>query len=453
MKTFWNNDIVAMRFSLKRSLLISLFLATSCHIKAQNPISPPGVYIADPSAKVWDDGNLYVYGSTDETCDQYCSHTHDILYTSDMVNWQIAKNRFASAGKNDQVPYNETVLFAPDVQKKNNTYYMYYCQPYPQAPEGVATSKNPLGPFKNGEKMDLGGHKQIDPSVFVDDDGTAYYLWGQFSLKMAILKPNMKELDLNSIETNILTEREHFFHEGAYLTKRNEIYYLIYSDISREDKPTSIGYATSKSPFGPYTYGGVIVDNSGSNPVTWNNHGSIAEFNDQWYVFYHRSTHGCKTMRKAAVEKIEFLEDGSIPEVEMTSQGAGAALNAKNKIDAAWACLLHGNVRVEAISTNNEALTQFRNGDEAIYKYLDFGVGIKTVNIRVKVQNGGKLHIYSDKPWHKKLATLNLEKISKNETWKTLSVEVKSETGEHALWLQATGPEGDLFELDWLKFE
>jgi len=49
-------------------------------------------------------------------------------------------------------------------------------------------------------------------------------------------------------------------------------------------------------------------------------------------------------------------------------KGAGPPLDAKQKIDAASACLLNGNVRIEAISAHNEALTQFKNGNEAIYK-------------------------------------------------------------------------------------
>lgn len=108
--------------------------------------------------------------------------------------------------------------------------------------------------------------------------------------------------------------------------------YLVYADLSRADMPTCIGYATSKAPFGPYTYGGVIVDNDHCNPNNWNNHGSIAKFNGQWYVFYHRSTHGCNKMRKACVEPITFNPDGSIPEVEMTSQGAGGPLEATSEI-------------------------------------------------------------------------------------------------------------------------
>jgi len=154
------------------------------------------------------------------------------------------------------------------------------------------------------------------------------------------LKSNMIEIDESTIKKDVLTESEHFFHEGGFMVKRNGVYYFIYADISRANRPTSIGYATSLSPMGPYSYGGVIIDNDHCDPGVWNNHGSIVEFKGQWYVFYHRSTHGSNTMRKACVEPIYFTPEGRIKEVEMTSQGAGKPLHAASKIEAEMACLL-----------------------------------------------------------------------------------------------------------------
>ena len=85
------------------------------------------------------------------------------------------------------------------------------------------------------------------------------------------------------------------------MIKRGEWYYLVYANIGRRGMPTCIGYSMSKNIIGPYEYKGVIVDNFGCDPYVWNNHGSIAEFNGQWYVFYHRSTNGCERMRSASV--------------------------------------------------------------------------------------------------------------------------------------------------------
>ena len=44
-------------------ILLLLFLSAPGTSQSQNPIVPPGIYIADPSAHVWQDGKLYIYGS------------------------------------------------------------------------------------------------------------------------------------------------------------------------------------------------------------------------------------------------------------------------------------------------------------------------------------------------------------------------------------------------------
>ncbi len=439
---------------MKRVFLFTSFLLSTILVFGQNPIVPPGIYIADPSAHVWNDGMLYIYGSLDESCDYYCSWRHHVIYTNDMANWLIRKNVFHSKGENDQVTQSDALLFAPDCGYLNNRYMLYYCMPDRNSAGGVAIAQSPTGPFVKGQKIDLGGYNEIDPSLFVDDKGEAYYLWGQFTLKMAKMKPNGKELELTTLRDSVLTEGEHFFHEGAFMFKRNGIYYLVYADISRAEKPTCIGYATSKKPFGPYTYRGVIVDNRHCNPGNWNNHGSVVQFNGKWYVFYHRSTHGCNTMRKACVEPIEFKDDGSIPEVEMTSQGAGAPLPATNKIDAERACLMIGKMRIQLFEPDNEMLTHIENGDKAVFKYIDFGDGVNNVLIRLAPKaKGGTLSLKIDKPWHKEIAKIAVQGTEKKNQWQIVKMEVKKVTGVHALWIQCWGFDNEMFDIDWIKFE
>ncbi|NJK96843.1 MAG: glycosyl hydrolase family 43, partial [Bacteroidales bacterium] len=43
---------------------ILAFLLVTGGLLAQNPICPIGTYIADPTARVWADGKMYIYGST-----------------------------------------------------------------------------------------------------------------------------------------------------------------------------------------------------------------------------------------------------------------------------------------------------------------------------------------------------------------------------------------------------
>jgi hypothetical protein len=64
---------------MKKLLGPILFLLLSFSLIGQNPIVSPGIYIADPSAHVWKDGKLYVYGSRDESPMYFCSWRHDVL--------------------------------------------------------------------------------------------------------------------------------------------------------------------------------------------------------------------------------------------------------------------------------------------------------------------------------------------------------------------------------------
>ena len=435
-------------------LLISIFTI------AQNPICPPGLNIADPTTRVWKDGKLYVYGSRDESLKYYCSYDHWVLSTSDLIHWEYTPNVFASKGPFDQIPFNDNILYAPDIAYKNGTYYLYYCQP--GGVEGVATSTSPKGPFTNPKEMYLKKKNQIDPAVFVDDDGQDYYIWGQFQAKIAKLKPNMTEIDTMTIVDNLVTEKEHFFHEGGYMVKRNGIYYFVYAHMGRKGMPTCIGYATSKSPLGPFQYGGVIVDNDGCDPENWNNHGSIVEFKGQWYVFYHRTTNGCKNSRKACVEPIFFNKDGSIDEVEMTSQGAGKPLDAFSEIEAERACLLFGNVRIESFSldesnplnpTNNDQLGQIGSGDHAAYKYIDFGDGATTIEMRVASgQKSGKIIFRIDNSWGAPIGTLEIPGGGDGKSWTTISGKINETKGIHALHVAFESEEKQSFNVDRFVF-
>ncbi|MDR1601958.1 MAG: family 43 glycosylhydrolase [Tannerella sp.] len=432
-------------FKLKILLCI---LLTGNMVFSQNPVSPPGVYIADPTARVDANGKIYIYGSLDMVAGEYCSTRHHVLSSGDLLNWTLHPNSFASAGEGDAVPYSDRMLYAPDMMYHNGMYYLYYCMS--DGSEGVATAGQPEGRFVNGQKIE--GVHGIDPTVFVDDDGQAYYYWGQFSAKGARLNPDMKTVDSATVIDDLVTEQTHFFHEGGFVFKRAGVYYFVYTHIGRQDRATCIGYSTATHPLGPFKYGGVIIDNAGCDPESWNNHGSVAEFRNRWYVFYHRSTHGSQSMRKACVEPIEFLPDGSIPEVPMTSQGAGNPFDARKQIDAARACLLWGNVRIvrDEKHPDNEILSAIRHNDRAAWKYLDYGNGLQGFKVRVRSKSGGKIVLAGDKPWTSTFGSIT---VPENCDWTELSCEIKPKSGVETLWIRFEGnKEKDLFEIDSFVF-
>jgi arabinoxylan arabinofuranohydrolase len=411
-------------------LIIGAAMAT---IKAQNPILPPGMFMADPSAHVWEDDTLYVYGSVDEDRNYWCSTNYYVTYTTDMISWSRPEIVFSSNGEFDGIPYSDASMGAPDVQFREGKYYIYYCQDGRDA-EGVAVSYSPIGPFLTGQRMDLANYREIDPAVFEDDDGEVYYLWGQFNGKIAKMNDTMTGIDQSTIIDDIVTEREHHFHEGLFMAKKDSLYYIIYADISRGGKPTCIGYSYSRSPMGPYTYGGVIIDNKFSDPSVWNNHGSIAEFKNQWYLFYQRSTNGTASLRKTCVEPIYFRKDGTIPEVEMTSQGASGPIDAFSIIDAAWGSNLTGTVQNTLLEPSNEGLTEMSIGDNVVYKYLDFKEGADSVVFKVSPGPlAAKIRI-SLGPWVNTIGYVDVPPRAGSE-WITIGTSIEITKGVHPIWL------------------
>ena len=140
----------------------------------------------------------------------------------------------------------------------------------------------------------------------------------------------------------------HAFFEAPSIRKHGDTYYFVYSSEVMHE----LCYATSDSPAGPFAYGGVIVSNCdlhidsykpADKPTAYgaNNHGSIIEIGDSWYIFYHRHTHGTWFSRQGCAEKISFEKDGRIRQVEMTSCGLnGGALSDVGEYPSYIACNL-----------------------------------------------------------------------------------------------------------------
>ena len=372
-----------------RTILCILATAVAVEAFAVNPITGEGTFLSDPAGRVGPDGRLRIFCSRDESPSHYCSPANDMLETADLLSWKLHRDIFRTA---NPLP-SEAMLYAPDAIFHDGKWRLFYCTSTWHA-EGIASSDRAEGPYVAARQ--LGECAQIDPSVFRDDDGTLYYFWGQFSLKGAVLKPDLSGFDESGIREGIIDERRHHFHEGVQLFKRRGIYYLAYADISRNHggdkcRPTCIGYATANRPFGPYTYRGVVVDNFGCDPQSWNNHGSIVEFGGKWYVFYHRTTNGSVSRRKACVEPIEFDEDGLIREVEMTTSGIGAPLNPFARTEARLACQLTGNVRIVTLPDGQERLDEIQPGDTAIWRYFDFDREAASLEVECYPKDGGRL--------------------------------------------------------------
>ncbi|MDL2262970.1 family 43 glycosylhydrolase, partial [Bacteroidales bacterium OttesenSCG-928-I21] len=243
------------------------------------PGSNGNLYTADASAHVWNINGvptLYVYASHDMEQAAGCDRMdrYHVFSTTDMVNW----TDYGEILKADDVPWhdgtfqnNSKFMWAPDAAYKNGKYYFYF--PHPSKNEagtgntwgdswkiGIAVSDHPASDFTILNQT-LGGlpyKGEIDPCVFVDDDGQAYFYYGGGGTCYAAkLKDNMIELDGPLQEQQGLSN----FHEGTWIHKYNGKYYLSHSDNSGggANNGDQLKYAVSDSPLGPWTDMGAYV--------------------------------------------------------------------------------------------------------------------------------------------------------------------------------------------------
>jgi len=320
---------------MKQLILFLLFPLFSTVAFAQKNPFIKHMYTADPSARVWSDGRLYVYASHDIAPPRGCDlmDQYHVFSTNDMINW-VDHGEILRA---DQVPWAEPLrndgkfMWAPDCAYKNGKYYFYFPKPDKDPWNsnwkiGVAVSDKPASGFKSLDHPVLGlpDKGEIDPCVFVDTDGKVYFYYGGGGKCYgARMKDNMYEIDGELIPMEGLYD----FHEAAWVHKRNGFYYLSYSDNhdNRNDKEGVIGnnrmrYAMSKSPLGPWVHKGVYM-----NPTdSYTNHGSIVEFKGKWYAFYHNSELSAANgehndwLRSVCWDELHYNEDGTIQMVIQT---------------------------------------------------------------------------------------------------------------------------------------
>lgn len=410
-----------------------------------NPYLPLWEYIPDGEPRVF--GNrVYIYGSHDRAgSDSFCDTKLKVWSASvdNLSQWVCHGHIFHTVDDRDHKSDTEWAdahyLFAPDVVEKDGKYYLYA---YIMDAKGcVAVADKPEGPFHlisqyqyqvpedDPERYNQGWF--IDPGVLVDDDGRVYVYCGyERSFVVELNAENMYEVKDETFTNDIIPLTRPFrFFEACSPRKIGDTYYLIYSPR----RGSCLAYATSKAPLGPFTYQGVIVDNGIDYPGG-NNHGSICKVKDQWYVFYHRMTNGSIMSRRACVEKIEILPDGTIPQVEMTSLGFDEFLNPYQPTKAETACVLKGGCMVAEKNIFTRVVTNITNGCVLGYKYFDFGEDNSTKTMKVFLSiNGmgcrGRIHIRIDGEDGEEISCVDFGMDSG-----AIQAIAKCVTGRHALY-------------------
>ena len=285
-------------------------------------------YTADPAALVYKD-KVYLYTGHDVAPDKqarYVMHDWLVFSSPDMVTW----TEHAIPLKTTDFAWAKDDAWAGQVIERNGKFYWYVAITHKDIHGkaiGVAVADNPLGPFKDARGSAIITNDMtteakiswddIDPTVFIEDNGQAYLMWGNTTLHYAKLKSNMTELD-GPIET--VTGLPHFT-EAPWLHKRNGWYYLSYA----YEFPEKIAYAMSRSITGPWQYKGIINEIAGNSNT---NHQAIINFKGKDYFIYHNGALAADAggfHRSVCIDYLYYNPDGTIKRVVMTSEGVKKA--------------------------------------------------------------------------------------------------------------------------------
>lgn len=332
----------------------------------QNPLS---VKFGDPYV-LYDNGKYYMYGTGGGARNGFAAYS-----SSDLVNWKYEGQVYKANNVNgwsDSTAAWGGAYWAPEVYKRKGKFYLFYSAQWKQNPTkelenfriGVAVADSPTGPFVDLTNRPIfdPGYPIIDANVLFDRSGKIYLYYSRACYKhpvesevatlakrngwydeieeswvygvelnpdlsgvkgepVLLLRPPVKLDDKQAEwESRSVTSREvnRRWTEGSYIFKHADTYYIMYSANYFGGKNYAVGYATSKSPLGPFqkannnpvlqknTDKGGVVTGTGHNSVVFSPNGK------EMFCVYHARTTATGDERVVFIDRMKILKDGTL---------------------------------------------------------------------------------------------------------------------------------------------
>ncbi len=316
--------------------------------------------------------------------------THEGLFMRQSdIPWRTTSN---DAWASQMTPYTNKTT-------GETKYYFYFCTPSDRTTHaiGVAVADQPGGPYTvTSEPLVKGadtwvegignaGHHDIDPTVWIDTDEDGiehrYLMWGNTTCFIAELNEDMVSIkdrngdgkitidhtgsdshDIKYINfTN--TQPNQGFTEAPWLYRRqdeNGKYYGKYYMFAAWGWAEKMGYATADDPFGPWTFEGMIMENTLTSNT---NHPSVIDFNGKTYFIYHNGAlpGGNGGNRSVCIQEMTFQEDGSIEMMPDLSLGIGGTASVIRTSDNQY--LGH-----DSVGNTQEYVVGANGGGQGVYQ-------------------------------------------------------------------------------------
>lgn len=331
--------------------------------------NPLPVAFGDPYV-LHDNGKYYMYGTGGDARNGFAAYS-----STDLVDWQYEGQVYFASNANgwsDSTAAWQGAYWAPEVYKYLGKFYMFYSAQWKQNPKndvenfriGVAVADKPTGPFIDliNKPVFDPGYPIIDANVLFDSNGRIYLYYSRACYQHPVesevatfakqqgwfdtieeswvygvelksdfsgvigepvlqLRPPVQMNDKQSEwESRSVTSREvnRRWTEGSFIFKQGNTYYMMYSANYFGGKNYAVGYATSKSPLGPFTKAAnnpVLEKNiEKGGVVTGTGHNSVAYSPDgkEMFCVYHARTTTTGDERVVFIDRMKILKDGTL---------------------------------------------------------------------------------------------------------------------------------------------
>ena len=453
---------------MKKQFLTVAFvaLAVMAGAQTQKGINMPIIqtkYTADPAPYVHGD-TVYLFTTHDEEGASGFLMKDWLLYTAtDMVNWQ---DHGAVASLKDFKWYKgDNGAWAEQVIERNGKWYMY-C-PIHGNGIGVLVADSPYGPYKDPLGKPLVWQKEnwddIDPTVWIDDDGQAYMYWGNPNVYYVKLNEDMISYSGDIIKLPKIKD----YQEGPWFWGRKndrgeKKYYLAFASTCC---PEGIGYAMSDSPTGPWEYKGHIMNHT---PQSRGNHPGICDYKGKSYCFglnydlYRLQTSEHAEQRSVSAAEMTYNDDGTIRELPYFTDcqlNQVGSFNPFRRVEAetmAWGYGLK-TTRANPSGPWNDTpfVTDIDDGEYILVRGVDFGKGAKSLKASCSaLLYGGKIEIRLDAldGW---IAGI-IDVPNTQFKYKVFSTGLTKAQGKHDVYFIFRGSpmqKKNLFNFDWWQAE
>ena len=448
-------NLINFSFQAGESDFIGISLAKGFKdLKNHNPCLTQK-FTADPGLLEYN-GRVYVYGTNDGYLQANTPAKNEygqiksinVMSSADLVNW--SDHGTINVAGQDGVAKWAGNSWAPTACHKTingkEKFFLYFANNANGI--GVLTSDSPTGPWTDPlgkalitrQTANCNVEWLFDPAVLVDSDGTGYLYFGGGVPSGKEANPNTIRAvklgdDMISLAGNAVGIDAPWCFEDSGINKVDNTYFYSYC-TNWSGGPlgnAKIAYMTSQNPLGPFNYQATCFNNPGDFFGTvGNNHHTIINFKNNFYIFYHaewlnRETYGSAIGYRTTHVDVMPFTNGKFGNAKGTLTGVTQLENfdpyKENRFNTmAW----QGGVNVYGLG---DTAIAYNRGDWTGISNVDFGTGAKSISINAGSKNGASIRISVDSPSGDVIGYVSIPNTGDNWVYTDVTADITGVSG------------------------